>query len=1786
MATADELLASLSNSDDDKTLIIDNYLRNINIPNGIKSLGVESDDEVLRLKFKMPRYLGGTDLSTFAIRINYLNARGEGDVYTVSDMKVVDDDITFSWLVGPNATKYKGSTKFNVCMKIVDDDGHVQKEYNTTIATLPVLEGLETDEGLIEAHTDILEQWRNQLFGMAPAKVDDLFLDPDTGTLYLMSNGELIGDGVIVSTGGSGGGSENNAIITLQNTTGWSYKNISQSSECKLSFAWTSTEDGVATGDGSVSVKVGGVLRYGSAVKQGPVEIDVASYLSVGSNSVRVSVSDVYGNSRTIAFTINVVSLTLTSSFDPLIAYTGSISFPYVPTGAVEKTVRFVLDGVEIGHTVTSVSGRQQTYIIPAQKHGSHTLFVYFDAEIDGEVVSSNGMFYDIICVEEDDMTPIIASTFRNLEVEQYATFTIPYQVYVPQNLNATISLSVNEGAATTLTVDRTLQTWSYRPNDAGDLTMTITCVGANGATVTKEFKMVVVESKIDVDVTTDDMALYLTSYGRSNNEENPGVWKSGDIDVQFEDFNFKTDGWQLDDDGVTVMRVTGDARLTIPYKIFANDFRTTGKTIELEFATRDVLNYDAVLLSCMSGGRGIQVTTQRATLMSEQSTIGTQYKEEEHVRLSFVIEKKSSTKLLLCYINGILSGSVVYPDDDDFSQASPVDITIGNSECTTDIYNIRVYDNDLTRHQILENWIGDTQLGSERKARYERNNVYDDYSAITPETLKRDLPYLVIVCPVLPTFKGDKKTCSGYYIDPIDQSKSFSFEGAEIDVQGTSSQYYFIKNFKIKFKGGFVFDDDVTSETYQLNDAVIPTDTYTFKADVASSEGANNVVLAKIYNDLCPVKTPPQEKDPRVRQTIDGHPIAIFWDNGSGIKFYGKFNFNHDKGTEEVFGFTPGDESWEIRQNGTERTGFRSADFTGSDWENDFEARYPDKNKNIVNLQAFAEWLVSTNVDQATNAALPGAVTYGEVTYNTDSPEYRLAKFKAELKDHADVDAMVFYYVITELFLCIDQREKNAFPTLWKDDPNHWMMLFYDADSSLGIDNKGNLAFDYYLEDIDYTEAGDPVFNGQASTLWVNLRNCFYAEIEAEYKRLRTTVRNDGSGLPLISYDVVNNMFEAHQSKWSEAIYNEDGYHKSIEPYALNGDTLYLPMLQGKKEQQRKWWLYNRFRYLDSKYNTGSSMSTRITLRAHAQGNIKLKAYVNMYGHVYYNAEMAEHRMYRGQEYEFVWAATGAEDAVIGINDADMLTSLGDLSPLMVELIDISKATHLTSLKIGDASENYVNNNLNSITLGNNVLLKSMDFRNCASLTQAVDASGCTGLEEAYFDGTAITSLSLPNGGNLKTLHLPGTVTNLTIRNQSKLEDFTMPNYANISTVWLENNSSAVDAIGILNAIPANSRVRMLGVNFGEATVEEAMALCDRLDSMRGLDENGNNVDVAQVSGTIYIPSLTGEELYRFQNRYPNIAVIYNQLTLYTVRFFNGDTLMQTVNDVMYGAAVEYDGDRPIKSGETDESRWSFTGWDPEPTFVTGNMDCYAQYEYHGLYARELVQRTIEGDYENDRVTSVGDYAFYEATKLTSVSMPEVTSIGASAFSATNIDVANFPKALNVGQQAFDGCRSLRVAIIPSVTTLYGCNQTFKNCINLTNVDISEVVCFGGGNFMGCTKLIEVVLPKFNGILYDYVFQDCAALQKVDFGGPAHFDRGNVFKNCTSLEVVVLRSDIVSRLSKIDNFSDSAVSSGTGYIYVPRALVDTYKTATNWSTYATQFRAIEDYPEICGGEV
>jgi hypothetical protein len=76
-----------------------------------------------------------------------------------------------------------------------------------------------------------------------------------------------------------------------------------------------------------------------------------------------------------------------------------------------------------------------------------------------------------------------------------------------------------------------------------------------------------------------------------------------------------------------------------------------------------------------------------------------------------------------------------------------------------------------------------------------------------------------------------------------------------------------------------------------KIRENSIPVSTFCYKADVASSEGANDVELVRLYDSACPYRTPAQQEDPRVRQGIDGIPIVVFWRNTvtDEITFIGK---------------------------------------------------------------------------------------------------------------------------------------------------------------------------------------------------------------------------------------------------------------------------------------------------------------------------------------------------------------------------------------------------------------------------------------------------------------------------------------------------------------------------------------------------------------------------------------------------------------------------------------------------------------------------------------------------------------------------------------------------------------------------------------------------------------------------------------------------------------------------------------------------------------------------------
>lgn len=1955
---------------------------------------------------------------------------------------------------------------------------------------------LLTLEGAQTLYNDLRKR-----LGVVPADIDTELkkkidsASVENGYLVLYANGVPVGEPLGpfngTGTGGGGGGSPAYTTITMKNLSfkdesgiASTSKTLTPGADCNISFQWESLLDGEPTGYGTLRIQVGTKVVKTANIPQGEYTENIKDYLPTGQSTVVVSVTDTYGGSRRINFNINVVAFSLKSTFDYTPNFVEPITYRFIATGTVDKLMHFLIDGEEIDTMLISEksSGRQSTYIIPMQSHGAHSFEAYFTAEINGEAVQSNHLYYDIIFLDRSNKTPIIASDFTTKEVPQFSVISLTYRVYTPGYGVSKVYIKEYLNDKLVHTYERTdntkEQTFSYRAASKGKVKLVI-----ETGSVSREFQFDVTESNLNLNPKSDHLLLHLNSYGRSNSESletrNKWIDEASGLEVELKDFNWSSNGWYVSEDHpYPSLRISSGAYIDIPFKPFAtpssdaNKIQNTGYTIEFEFEMFNVDNYNTPVITCMNDGIGFNITAQNAYIYSRYATIGSQYKDNEHVRVAFVISPRTAdssydsngTRIMYIYLNGVVAGTVQYSESEteSFEQKIPQTIRIGSNEAEIDLYHVRIYNTDLSRREIVGNWIADMQDSDMMLKEYYRNDIYNDNDGVSIDPLKlpQDLPYLLVDTngKGLATSKTDKKIISGYFIDPMDKTrdskdwKSFKFEGAEMVTQGTSSQAYPIKNFKIKFGKGFhmaesedgndpkvwTWKEEVTKKISLLGG--VKTKTFVFKADFASSEGANNVELTNYYDELVRnvYLTPAQKLDPKVRVGINGFPIVMFMVDNDTTKFIGKYNFNNHKGTEEVYGlsyqgqfydeddyselespiikktdkegkdeypyltdekedsriaedekaypliYESGitDESWEVTDNNNQITrwkrvagtgnenltvfedeveGFEEVFVEGDSYEGksesnpkitsayyhegvwyelkqatkseydtvvedfresfkeggvyhgtsgeeevsriyhegsfyedeeftkkdeafvvshaegvayngssvefeslvvayyhegvwyanktdlefeylyevaDFVRSYTDgaqyngllngkpssafyhegkwyakktgtgketdraivgytlKNENgeVVSYSDYVkgdnisvcksmverirdgqcpqniledyfenldfydsevtgtgyvqlwrqntitqdidawveawklfefdilssslsslstdekaqrtfllfaikamirtafqlestpiyadpsedmlgtwgggefashafevrfpsewydahtegkprvyrpdrflglqEWVVSTDPDQETNEPLEKPVTYANIVYTKDNKEYRLAKFKAELKNYFDVNSCLFYYLFTEAFLMIDSRVKNSFPTYFAetekvpalDEEGHeiidvvpildkdgnqvydeftnepvtvnvhhyvrrektekikwadgretdwpigrWCWFPYDMDTANGINNEGKLVFSYDLEDIDHI-GKSTVFNGQDATLWSNIRKCFMTELSSLYIGLRAGNFGGKEFSTPFSYEEVERRFEEHQHKWPAMVFNDDAYYKYILPL-LEREENRLDMCLGSKEQQRKWWLSNRFNYLDSKYKAGNFNDTNaIQFRAYRPGRVSITPYISMYATVKVGeAFEARERVDANQTLSVSLKNFNPNDTESFLYLADQLKYVDDMGTFDPDTVDISKAVRLQRFDIS-AEEGTVNEHLENLAVGNNTQLKIIKCDNCINLgsstLQTLSLKGCKNLEYASFKNTQLKGVEFADGGILKEVYFPSTITSLSFTNQEQIEVLDIQGFGEgdfqLKSINLDNVSEKVKerTLEFLNSMDARSKVRLRGFDLEFDTLAEADRFIRVLDTMIGIgDTNGGN---AEIQGTIkvnepvdyeYIQSVLKGKTYKGYTYKGYVELQFDCVVRKTINFYNEDGSQLLETKTTLTNVVEYTGAFQTKEAIVTEryefhNKWSLeaNGEDKKDvlTTVETDLNLYAYFD------------------------------------------------------------------------------------------------------------------------------------------------------------------------------------------------------------------------------------------------
>lgn len=197
---------------------------------------------------------------------------------------------------------------------------------------------------------------------------------------------------------------------------------------------------------------------------------------------------------------------------------------------------------------------------------------------------------------------------------------------------------------------------------------------------------------------------------------------------------------------------------------------------------------------------------------------------------------------------------------------------------------------------------------------------------------------------------------------------------------------------------------------------------------------------------------------------------------------------------------------------------------------------------------------------------------------------------------------------------------------------------------------------------------------------------------------------------------------------------------------------------------------------------------------------------------------------------------------------------------------------------------------------------------------------------------------------------------------------------------------------------------------------------------------------------------------------------------------------------------------------------------------------------ESSGENTLELVLTNSLKEFYSEKVDRLESYTFYGNSGLEKVNLPNCDRIGGNCF--------YYNQALK--EVYFDNLTK----ISGNMTSAY----CFSNCINLTTVYMPKLIqADANATFQSCSKLSRIELPSLE-VLNKYFFRDCSSLDTFILSGN------------TVVSMTAAAADV---------FTNTPIIQGTGYVYVPSALLDQYKTATNWVAIVDQIRAIEDYPEI-----
>ena len=1446
--------------------------------------------------------------------------------------------------------------------KVPDSEGNV----DLTIDKLEVDESLNADStnpvqnAAVAAKLSELEA--NTIFG-ADAELSD-----DESTVRLTLTNKSGAEVVAVDLpagGGSGGGDTSTTRIVL----GASVDNptVKEGGSVKLTWSYdhqytAGDEKGESTGQKAtvqISVKRGATTTYSETIQEvskGTYTLDLTKYLLLGTSDIYVVATATDPSTgktqkKQAYVSVKSVTLSLSSSYNIASGITqgglgadDTATIPYAVTGTGTKTVTLYVDGAQKeAHSVTRSGTTNGTFSLGMSglSVGRHTVQMVAEMETDGLTLKSESVYMDIL--KRGSSAPFIGTkithadgriltgtghTVPTLEVGQYEQCSFSFVAYDPAVVPATVEIWRNGSLSRSVSVPRSVQTYSNRFTEKGTQTLQLK-LGATAYTLNID----VTESGVDIAEASYGLLFKLDAAGRSNGESDPAVWEAGGVSTTFENVDWSSSGWTGN-----ALKLVNGAKATIGYKPFSTDVKSTGLTIEITMKVSNVTDRSAAVVSCMDNGKGLLVTTQEAGFRTGQTVtytneddeqvtrevkLATNYADGSVMKVALMIGTTAENRLMQLYVNGNRTGADLYDSAFNFQQDTPQEITLDSTGADVEIRGIRVYNRALSDDEELENAMVDADGTDTMMALYEENDILGDTGDVDLDKLLaqgKGVLRIVRQNKLDDVYaENNKKTdflADIYYYSPLGREYDFILTSCYIRIQGTSSTKYPSKNLRIYCAKGSellsMSGQHVSAgNKYTMRPGAVPVNLFCCKSDYSDSSMSLNTGGAKLFNDVMKelgLLTPPQRYQyeqggnslaaVNIRSAIDGLPIDIFCaERADGENtYYGQYNFNNEKsksgpvfGMEGVDGYTPECPiTLEMLNNTSPICLFAttSDSHLTEQFDAGAEINYGVDTSGKAQSDGDITWSGLSTAGQTALKRLYGwirACVPSGASAN-DLSTFTSEKFRNEIDSYFDKDYLLTYYLFTDYFLSVDQRAKNMMLRTW--DGLKWYITYYDGDTQLGKRNDCFLVYTYTTDRDTYdAEASKYAFEGHDSWLW----NLVLANLQDDLKRCAASFR-----AVMTNERVLSMLNEEQSGNWSDRAFNKSGYLKYIAPAVqeMYGKVWpFIYALQGSNRSHREYFIKNRFALLDAKYGTSNFTSDNIDLYLSRSSDDTADTLKITAGEPYafgYGTNNSPNIAGTGIVDEGDTATlsiTGAYTVndplrVYGASRMRVLDMTGAADHLK-NALDLGKCTVLRELNLQSAATGSTGWWL---SIGSCRQLRKLNVRNQAqaktggSTSTALDLTSQTKLEELDARGTQVQSVTFATGAPLVKAYLPGTLATLRLEYLPKLTaaNLTLETWSNVRTLIFDT-CPGLDWETILNRCANIDRLRVTGIDR-----EDDGTWLNKFVNMGGVDAEGNSTDTCALVGTVRLTKYLDEDTYAaYTAHFPELNILQPEYTM-----------------------------------------------------------------------------------------------------------------------------------------------------------------------------------------------------------------------------------------------------------------------------------------------------------------